>query len=70
MQGVAPEVHMGAHLDQMKVVGQAENLQDFRRQREGHLMIRDDQPFLIMSFGLQYQGVHASKWKIEGTTFV
>ena len=45
---------------------QAESLQDFRREREGHLMIRDDQPFLIMSFGSRYQGVHASKYKIEG----
>lgn len=48
---------MGSHLDQMRAVDQAENLQDFRREREGHLMIRDDQPFLVMSFGMKYQGV-------------
>ena len=50
-------VHMGGHLDQMKAVTQAETLQDFRRQQEGTLMIRDDQPFLIMSFGIRYQGL-------------
>ena len=61
-----PEVHLGSHIDQMKAVNQAEELQDFRREREGHLMIRDDQPFLIMSFGSKYQGVHSSKYKIEG----
>lgn len=48
---------MGANVDQMRAVGQAEGLQDFRREREGHLLIRDDQPFLIMSFGMKYQGV-------------
>jgi len=62
----APDVHLGSHIDQMRAVNQAESLQDFRREREGHLMIRDDQPFLIMSFGSRYQGVHASKYKIEG----
>ncbi|CAD7939699.1 unnamed protein product [Amoebophrya sp. A120] len=61
-----PDVHMGSHLDQMRAVEQTENLQDFRREREGHLMIRDDQPFLVMSFGMKYQGVHGSKYKIEG----
>ena len=31
------------------------------------MLIRDDQPFLIMSFGKKYGGgVHAMKYKIEG----
>ena len=59
-------VHMGGHLDQMKAITQAETWQDFWWQRKGTQMIRDDQPFLIMSFGIRYQGVHASKHKIEG----
>ena len=37
-------VRMGGHLDQMKSVQAAESLQDYHRDREGHLMIRDDRP--------------------------
>jgi hypothetical protein len=59
-------VRMGAHIDQTKSVVEAENLQDYHRDREGHLMIRDDRPFLIMSFGTKYQGPNASKYMVEG----
>merc|ERR1719504_343352 len=59
-------VRMGGHLDQMKSVQAAESLQDYHRDREGHLMIRDDRPFLIMSFGTKYQGPNESKYMVEG----
>jgi len=59
-------VRMGAHIDQTKSVAEAEALQDYHRDREGHLMIRDDRPFLIMSFGTKYQGPNASKYMVEG----
>jgi hypothetical protein len=61
-----PEVFMGAQIDQMDSVKQTEDLQDFRREREGHLMVRDDRPFLIMSFGSKYAGPHAAKYRVEG----
>jgi hypothetical protein len=59
-------VRMGGHLDQMKSVQAAESLQDYHRDREGHLMIRDDRPFLIMSFGTKYQGPNSQKYMVEG----
>lgn len=59
-------VHMGGHLGQMGAVRHAEDLQDFRREREGHLLIRDDGPILIISFGAKYQGANVSKFMIEG----
>eukprot|EP00397_Hematodinium_sp_SG-2012_P014243 GEMP01014474.1.p1 GENE.GEMP01014474.1~~GEMP01014474.1.p1 ORF type:complete len:601 (+),score=123.22 GEMP01014474.1:32-1804(+) len=61
-----PIVHAGAFLDQHKAVRESEDLQDFRREREGHLLIRDDRPMLIMSFGTKYTGQHGSKYRIEG----
>jgi len=60
-----PDVHAGAFIDQRNAVREAEDLQDFRREREGHLLIRDDRPMLIMSFGSKYTGPHASKYRIE-----
>lgn len=62
---VPPEVHAGAFVDQRNAVRESEDLQDFRREREGHLLIRDDRPMLIMSFGTKYHGPHASKYWIE-----
>lgn len=59
-------VQMGAHIGQGQAIRGAEDLQDFRREREGHLMIRDDRPFLIISFGAKYQGPNVSKYMIEG----
>jgi len=47
-------------------VAQTEGLQDFRRRQEGHLIIADDRPLLIMSFGTKYQGANVAKYKIEG----
>jgi len=61
-----PDVHTGAFLDQQKAVRETEDLQDFRRERDGHLMIRNDRPMLVMSFGTKYAGHHASKYRIEG----
>jgi hypothetical protein len=63
-------VRMGAHIDQMKSVEAAESLQDYHRDREGHLMIREDRPFLIMSFGTKYQGPNSSKYMVEGKYFI
>uniref|UniRef100_A0A6V0C0M2 WW domain-containing protein n=1 Tax=Zooxanthella nutricula TaxID=1333877 RepID=A0A6V0C0M2_9DINO len=63
---VQPDIFAGGFFDQERVVNQAEGLQDFRRRQEGHLIIADDRPLLVMSFGTKYQGANASKYKIEG----
>ncbi|CAE8607515.1 unnamed protein product, partial [Polarella glacialis] len=62
----APEIFTGGYFDQANIVEQTEGLQDFRRRQEGHLIIADDRPLLVMSFGLKYQGSNPSKYKIEG----
>jgi len=64
-EDLPPEVYTGAFVDQRNAVREAEDLQDFRREREGHLLIRDDRPMLIMSFGTKYSGPHSSKYRIE-----
>lgn len=61
-----PEIFTGGYFDQANIVNQTEGLQDFRRRQEGHLIIADDRPLLVMSFGLKYQGPNPSKYKIEG----
>lgn len=62
----APEIFTGGYFDQAHIVSQTEGLQDFRRRQEGHLIIADDRPILVMAFGLKYQGANPSKYKIEG----
>mmetsp|Transcript_41209 Transcript_41209/g.89811 ORF Transcript_41209/g.89811 Transcript_41209/m.89811 type:complete len:568 (-) Transcript_41209:100-1803(-) len=64
--GEPPVAHEGGHVDQATAARETEDLQDYVREREGHLIIRDDRPFLIMSFGTLYSGPHASKYKWEG----
>ncbi|KAF4707637.1 hypothetical protein FOZ62_004372, partial [Perkinsus olseni] len=49
-----------------KAVSAAEELQDFRREREGQLIIREQAPLLVISFGQKYSGPNSSKYKIEG----
>jgi len=61
-----PEIFTGGYFNQSQVVSQAEGLQDFRRRQEGHLIIADDRPILVMAFGMKYQGPNPSKYKIEG----
>ncbi|KAF4714565.1 hypothetical protein FOZ62_023242, partial [Perkinsus olseni] len=51
---------------QAKAVSAAEELQDFRREREGQLIIREQAPLLVVSFGQKYSGPNSSKYKIEG----
>jgi len=60
------EVYRGGYFEETGAVNQAEGLQDFRRQNEGHLIIADDRPILVMSFGLKYQGANPGKYKTEG----
>lgn len=64
--GSMPEIFTGGYFDQANIVDQAEGLQDFRRRQEGHLIIADDRPLLVMAFGLKYTGTNPSKYKIEG----
>lgn len=58
------------YFDQQHVVDQTEDLQDFRRRQEGHLIIADGgRPLLVMSFGTKYDaasGQVPAKYKIEG----
>lgn len=61
-----PDVAAGSYFDQANLVGAAEDLQDFRRRQEGHLIIADDRPLLVMAFGNRYDGPQAAKYKIEG----
>jgi len=61
-----PEVFGGGYPDQERIVNQTEGLQDFRRRQEGHLIIADDRPLLVMSFGTRYSGANSAKYKIEG----
>mmetsp|Transcript_64403 Transcript_64403/g.112448 ORF Transcript_64403/g.112448 Transcript_64403/m.112448 type:complete len:573 (+) Transcript_64403:84-1802(+) len=61
-----PEIFTGSYFDQANIVSQTEGLQDFRRRQEGHLIIADDRPLLVMSFGTQYTGTNSAKYKIEG----
>lgn len=65
---LAPDVVAGAAFGQSHVISQVEGLQDFRRRQEGHLIMCDDRPLLVMSFGTKYEGSgdHKSKYKIEG----
>jgi|Transcript_735 hypothetical protein len=60
------EIFAGGLFDQERIVNQAEGLQDFRRRQEGHLIIADDRPLLVMSFGTKYAGANPAKYKIEG----
>jgi hypothetical protein len=62
----APEVIAGGYFDQAEIVNQTEGLQDFRRSQEGHLIIADDRPLLVMSFGTKFSGANPSKYRIEG----
>mmetsp|Transcript_117246 Transcript_117246/g.373482 ORF Transcript_117246/g.373482 Transcript_117246/m.373482 type:complete len:576 (-) Transcript_117246:215-1942(-) len=59
-------IEAGGYFDQARVVTQTEGLQDFRRKQEGHLIIADDRPLLVMSFGTKYTGPNPAKYKIEG----
>jgi len=61
-----PEIFTGGYFDQSQVVSQAEGLQDFRRRQEGHLIIADDRPILVMAFGSKYAGPNPAKYRIEG----
>jgi hypothetical protein len=61
-----PEIYTGGYFDQTQVVNQAEGLQDFRRRQEGHLIIADDRPLLVMAFGAKYSGPNPAKYRIEG----
>lgn len=61
-----PEIITGGFLQETKAVDQAEGLQDFRRRQEGHLIIADDRPLLVMQFGLKYQGANPAKYRTEG----
>lgn len=61
-----PTVEAGGYFDQGRVVDQTEGLQDYRRKQEGHLIIADDRPLLVMSFGTRYNGPNPAKYKIEG----
>jgi len=47
-------------------VQQTEDLQDFKRRQEGHLIMADGGPLLVMAFGQLYSGQNPSKYKIEG----
>ena len=49
--------------DQKKAVQETEALQDFRREREGHMLVRDGRPLLILSFGQKRMG---SKFREDG----
>mmetsp|Transcript_9513 Transcript_9513/g.25822 ORF Transcript_9513/g.25822 Transcript_9513/m.25822 type:complete len:588 (-) Transcript_9513:43-1806(-) len=61
-----PEILTGGFFQETAAVHQAEGLQDFKRKQEGHLIIADDRPLLVMAFGLKYQGANPAKYKIEG----
>mmetsp|Transcript_7258 Transcript_7258/g.11845 ORF Transcript_7258/g.11845 Transcript_7258/m.11845 type:complete len:571 (-) Transcript_7258:81-1793(-) len=61
-----PEIFTGAYFNQNQVVSNAEGLQDFRRRQEGHLIIAEDRPILVMSFGQKFEGANPAKYKIEG----
>jgi len=61
-----PEIFAGGYFDQANIINQTEGLQDFRRRQEGHLIIADDRPLLVMSFGLKFSGPNPSKYKFEG----
>eukprot|EP00401_Gymnodinium_catenatum_P076088 CAMPEP_0117464950 /NCGR_PEP_ID=MMETSP0784-20121206/4374_1 /TAXON_ID=39447 /ORGANISM="" /LENGTH=611 /DNA_ID=CAMNT_0005258843 /DNA_START=40 /DNA_END=1872 /DNA_ORIENTATION=- len=52
--------------EQTQAVDHAEGLQDYRRREEGHLIMADNRPLLVMSFGTKYTGGNATKWKVEG----
>lgn len=65
-EGDPPQIFTGGYFDQQNIVNQAQDLQDFRRRQEGHLIIADDRPILVMAFGTKYLGNLAAKYKIEG----
>lgn len=60
------DIYTGRYFEQGHVVDQAESLQDFRRRQEGHLIIADNRPLLVMAFGTKYSGPNATKYRIEG----
>lgn len=65
--GRQPQIIAGGLFDQTRAVEQTEGLQDFRRRQEGHLIIADDRPLLVMSFGTSFAGQqNPGKYKIEG----
>lgn len=61
-----PEIITGGFFQETSRVEQAEGLQDFQRRQEGHLIIADDRPLLVMAFGSKYTGRNPTKYKIEG----
>lgn len=60
------DIYTAKYFEQAHVVDQAEGLQDFRRRQEGHLIIAENRPLLVMSFGTLYSGPNKMKYKIEG----
>jgi hypothetical protein len=60
------DVLTGRYFEQGSVVDDAEGLQDFRRRQEGHLIIADNRPLLVMAFGTKFKGKNENKYKIEG----
>lgn len=60
------EIFTGSFYHQSDIVNQTEGLQDYRRKQEGHLIIADDRPLLVMSFGTKYNGPNPTKYRIDG----
>lgn len=60
------EIIVGSAFDQQRVINETERLQDYRRRREGHLILGEDGPMLVIAFGRKYDGPNANKYKIQG----
>lgn len=60
------DILTGRYFEQGHAVDQAEGMQDFRRRQEGHLIIADNRPLLVMAFGTMFKGKNENKYKIEG----
>lgn len=67
MDDTRPQIFTSAAFDQAGLTRQTEDLQDHRRENEGTLIIIDDRPLLVKSFGRLYQGqANKGKYKVEG----
>jgi len=64
--GERPEIVTGSRIEQATLQSQAEGLQDFKRPDEGHLIMAEDRPILVMDFGTRYEGDHKSKYVYQG----
>lgn len=67
MYDTRPQIFTSAAFDQAALARQTEDLQDHRREGEGTLILIDDRPLLVKSFGRLYEGqLNKGKYKVEG----